>query len=403
MNGTMNVEKAQVNGAQVTREDKSALDALLEKVDLERSADEASFRIIDAKLSDEIVGTMRGHFAENLIYNIPRRTNTGRKEHRECDLMPNSCPYKGKQPHIHVLGVGIQGALTAMRAYGRIHADIPSMPEMVEHGDRLYWAAYAVATDGHTGNEYGRWYFEPVMRKAGNKNIENEFGVSIAQSKALRNVILALIPARLMESWIEDYKAGKKAFSAKSAKNMGYGPKPKERRSRPKSNPEPNQKSTSNVKTPGERDLDTVIIQLSKDMKVNADDLASWATAYYETTGKAMLQLNRAMNGEETDFNTIIANFNEWKAKQKGDNQADAEIPIETENLSKEEMIKHIIGLVQETPMKDVDKPGFKSFAKKVLDKQVERLSDLEDGELANLLEALHTQIDAAADKQAAE
>jgi len=312
--GTLSVEKAKVNGATVTKADKTVLDQLLEKIDLDRAADEASFKIIDVELSREIVGTMRGHFAKNLIYNIPRKTAKGRKSLRECDLMTGGCPYKDQFPHIHILGVGIQGALTAMRSYGRISATIPDMPEVVEQADRLYWAAYAVAIDGHTGNEYGRWYFEPLMRKAGNRNIENEFGASICESKALRNVILGVIPSRLMESWLEDYRDGKQAFNVKTAKQMGYGPEPGTRRppQKPKLKPKANK---AKANTPGKRDLDAVIGKLAGEMAVDSAELSSWSNEHFGTTGKAMLQLNRALDDNEAKA-SVLVEFNEWKSKQ---------------------------------------------------------------------------------------
>lgn len=315
MTGTLNVEKAKVDGVGVTEKDKSALDALLEKVDLERAEDEGSFRIIDAELSSEIVGTLRGHFTKKLIYNIPRRSERGKKSHRECDLMEGGCPYKDKNPHIHILGVGIQGALTAMRAYGRMRAIVPEMPEIVEQGDRLYWAAYAVATDRHTGNEYGRWYLEPVMRKAGQRSIENEFAASISESKALRNVMLALIPSGLMDSWLEDYRAGKRAFSERTAKAMGYGSEAQ--REKPEAKANPKRKSDNpKRKTPGERDLEGVIEELAEKMGVDSDELSSWSAGYYGTPGKAMLQINRAANGEEHDFDIVVNKFGEWKSSQ---------------------------------------------------------------------------------------
>jgi len=313
-NGTLTVEKAVVEGAKVTTEKDVLLKELLESLDLETGEQEGRFRIMDAELTNEIVGTLRGHFAENLIYNIPRRTSSGKKEWRECDLMKNGCPYKGKQPHIHILGVGYQGMLTAIRAYGRMELEVPEPPEMVEHGGKLYWSAYGVARDRHTGNEIGRWYLEAVMRKAGNTFIENEFGASICQSKALRNVGLALIPARLMESWIEDYKAGKLAFSVSRAKEQGYGPEPEKAKERkPRKQKE---KAESTATTPGQRDLEAVTKDLAEKMGVDAKELDSFSAGYFETPGKAMLSFNRALTNVAA-MTTITEGFSEWKSKQE--------------------------------------------------------------------------------------
>lgn len=312
MTGTLNTKQAKVNGAEVTESDRSKLDQILEKMEAEQAEGADFSNLVNVELSNEIVGTLRGHFSENLIYNIPRRSSSGRTEHRECERMKGGCPYKG-QKHIHIVGVGYQGALTAMRAYGRMVAKVEDIPEIVEQGDKLYWAAYGETIDRHTGNELGRWYMEPVMRKAGNKFIENEFGASIAQSKALRNVILALIPAKLMEGWIEDYKAGKQEFSVQRAKDMGYGPKPDDRP--PERRKQERPKTRGNVKTPGERDLESVTKELAGQLSVDKEELSKFASVHFDTPGKAMLGFTRALE-EEAELNEISTKFTAWKDKQ---------------------------------------------------------------------------------------
>jgi hypothetical protein len=313
MGGTMAIDKAEVSGAEVTEQDKSKLDLILEKMEADQAESGAQFRLIDVELSSEIVGTLRGHFSENLIYNIPRRSSSGKTEHRECERMKGGCPYKG-QKHIHIVGVGYQGALTAMRAYGRMAVKVEDIPDMVEQGNKLYWAAYGDAIDRHTGNELGRWYLEPVMRKAGGRYIENEFGASIAQSKALRNVILALIPAKLMEGWIEDYKAGKQAFDVQRAKNMGYGPEPQ--KEAPERERKERTKTKGNVKTPGERDLESVTEELAEQLCVEAEELSAFGSVQYDTQAKAMLGFNRALS-DDILGSDISRKFTAWKSKQE--------------------------------------------------------------------------------------
>lgn len=325
MKGTMDTEQAKVDGAKVTTQDKTVLDQILEKVSMEQVENDAQFRIIDIELSSEIVGTMRGHFAKNLIYNIPRRSPKGRTSHRECDRMPNGCSYKG-QPHIHIIGVGYQGALTALRAYGKMSATVKDMPEMVEQGAKNYWAAYGEATDRHTGNELGRWYMEPVLRKAGGKFIENEFGMSIAQSKALRNVILALIPAKLMEGWIEDYKDGKQAFNVQRAKEMGYGPQPEEKKDQ-KKRKEKSQR-TGNVQSPGEQDLTATIKRLAEQLSVDGSDLEKFYAEQGWTPGQAMLRFNNALN-EEADLNKVSLALDKWREDKKAEGSVDSEVEME--------------------------------------------------------------------------
>lgn len=325
MAGTLDTKQAKVKGAEVTESDRSKLDEILTKMDAEQAEGADFSNLVNAELSNEIVGTLRGHFAQNLIYNIPRRSPKGAKHHRECEAMKNKCPYDG-QPHIHILGVGYQGALTALRAYGRLSATVVDMPEIAEQGDKLYWAAYGEASDRHTGNEIGRWYLEPVMRKAGSKFIENEFGASIAQSKALRNVILALIPAKLMEGWIEDYKAGKQAFSVQRAKDMGYGPQPQ--KETPKGERKPKPKAKGNAPTPGKRDLEAVTKELAEQLSVDTAELSDFTSVHYETPGKAMLGIVKALSEEGEDIlNELSAKFTAWKETQGAD--ASEEVKME--------------------------------------------------------------------------
>jgi hypothetical protein len=306
--GTLDTDKAKVSGAEVTEQDQSTLDKILKKMEEDQTEADAFTNLVNVELSNEIVGTLRGHFSQNLIYNIPRFSGNGAKTHRECDLMKNPCPFKGKKPHVHIVGVGYQGALTALRAYGRMSATVEDMPEIVEQGDKLYWAAYGEAVDRHTGNDIGRWYLEPVLRKSGNKFIENEHGASIAQSKALRNVVLALIPAKLMEGWIEDYKSGKQAFDVQRAKDMGYGPekqqeKTKERRAKTE--------KERTVKSPGQNDLAGVIDELAEQLSVYAPDLEAYYQEQEWTPGKAMLHFTKALN-EEAELNKLSGDLDRW-------------------------------------------------------------------------------------------
>lgn len=336
MGGTINTEEAKVNGAEVTENDRTVLEKVLEKMDKDQVEGDAQFRLIDIQLSSEIVGTLRGHFAKNLIYNIPRFSARGSKTHIECDLIEGGCRYKGQRPHIHIVGVGYQGALTAFRAYGRMSATVENIPEIVEQGDKLYWAAYGEANDRHTGNDIGRWYLEPVMRKSGTKFIENDFGASIAQSKALRNVILALIPAKLMEGWIEDYKAGKQAFDVQRAKDMGYGPQAQ--KEAPKRERQQKQKPKSNAQTPGERDLNVVMKDLAETMSVEADDLKKYAEIQGWTPGQAMLRYSKALNDEDA-LKELSVKFDEWViAKDKSDDGPAVEMQ------SGEEVEKGLLG-----------------------------------------------------------
>jgi len=221
------MEKAQVEGLKL--EDKQA------EVEKEEALDEV-WKIVDIQLSQEIGDQLRGIFDPVGIYNFPKRSTGGSLSMPECDLI--KCPYKGKDPHIHIIGVGIQGALRAMRAYGRlrIHAD---EPDIKPKGETQYWVAQVSGVDRHNQNEINRYFFQPVKRKVGNTFVDDDQAPHIAQSKCMRNVILALIPGDLVSKWVEDYKAGKKPFDPKHVKEFVTEEKPAPLAEKPKNGTQP--------------------------------------------------------------------------------------------------------------------------------------------------------------------
>lgn len=260
--------------------------------ELVKLPDTEQFRIMDARLTNEIVDQLRGHFTEELVYNIPR-SGGSKNTHPECDRMKGGCPYKGKTNHIHILGIGYQGALTAMRAYGQLKAYVQERPEVVEEADKLYWAAYAEVTDGHNGNALGRWYLETVLLTTKRGVIEKEFASSVAQSKALRNCILGLIPRDLINAWLEDYRRGKAPFDPKRTKEMGYdkqttSPQPS-RRPRPKTQDKPQENS-------GE--LDNLMGELAVKRSLNAEVVSAWIELKEGTVAKNKLFLHRITNDD---------------------------------------------------------------------------------------------------------
>lgn len=308
---TTKVEQAKVEGIEV--EDKSPLQKLEELVDIEASEERALYRVMDAALSREIVDAMRGHYTEELIYNYPRATSTGKKSWPLCDRMKGSCSYKGLTNHIHIIGIGYQGALTAMRAYGQIDADISERPTQVDEGDRMYWAAYAEATDRHSGNRIARWYLQPVLMKTKKGFIENEFGASVVQSKALRNVVLALLPRDLLNAWIEDYKAGRKPFDATRTKELGYNTPARGRKKQPpkeKSNPKPKPPSANAL-----RDFEAIVFQAAEKTGLDAVVLGNYAEAMIASGEftRAKMTLYYASGNPEEITEKVVA----WKKEQE--------------------------------------------------------------------------------------
>jgi hypothetical protein len=245
--------------------------------------------------------------------------------------MPYGCKYKGVDKHIHIIGIGYQGSLTALRAYGGIEATVPKMPEVVEQGGKLVWAAYAEAVDLHNGTKIGRWYMQDYEMKTKRGRIENEFGASIAESKALRNVILALLPADLIETWKEDYRSGGKAFDPKRTEELGYK-KPAERRALPAN-------TKKEVVTPGaKKEYEEDVDQLATAMGLATTDLLKFLAdpANYPTQAKRLVNVKQAINNEELR-QSIRSAYDTWSTPP-------AEEPDLTEQadlLDKEQGKKH--------------------------------------------------------------
>ena len=310
--GKGKIENATIGKMEV--EEKDAVDAILDKVTI---PDGGEYRIIDKLLDEEIVGRMRGHFRPELVYNMPFASDKGSVSCRECDLVKGGCWYKEhKVKHTHVCGVGYLGSLTAMRSYGMLKAYVEERPEVVEEGGILYWAAYAEVTDGHNGNGIGRWYFQPVLMKAGKGYKENEHAASIAQSKALRNCILALIPHDLIDQWLEDYRSGKQPFDPERTKEKGYDKQTAATRSaprrKPKSEPEPAGKSDQLIQ---------FIKDLAKKRDLTESIVDAWVEMREETTARNTLFLNRCIN-DDAAWAEAEADYKEFEKKFLKDQEA---------------------------------------------------------------------------------
>ena len=198
------VEKAIVEGLEETKKEEAGEEP---QNDLEEI-----MQMVDFTLSKEISDGMRGLFDGTGIYNFPKKSFTGEKVWKECDLMKGGCPLKGKDPHVHIVGVGVQGALKGMRAYGKMHIKNDE-PKLADQDGKKFWMAHCSIQDLHNGNELDLWYREAASKVYNGKLTENEFAPLNAQSKCMRNTILAIIPGDLPEKWVDDYRNGKTPFS----------------------------------------------------------------------------------------------------------------------------------------------------------------------------------------------
>ena len=307
-------EAAKVKGIKTNEEEKQVLDQILEKVDTEALEQAQVFRIIDAGLTKEIREMMQGHYSQEYIYNYPRKSETGRKTWKECDLMRGGCPYKGKVEHIHIVGVGIQGAMAAMRSYGEMDAEVVEKPRVVEEGGVNYWAACATAVDHHTGNKLTRWYHEPLLYSTRQGSREKDAGDGIAQSKALRNVVLPLMPSDLMNEWLERYRSGGKPFDRQTATDMGYGKTNK----KPKKEQDAAPAKAGPITEKAREQFVELVERTAAALDVDVPDLGKFAEdrSVYETQGKVTVAMVRALD-DESKLELLREEFVTWLEKQE--------------------------------------------------------------------------------------
>lgn len=305
------VEPAQVKGMKV---ESIGVDDILENIDLDQ---DVVFKILDRDLTKEIADGLSGHYSPELIYNKPFSTDSGKVDHGHvCDAMNygRGCSYRDKnQTHIHVVGVGYQGSLVALRAYGQMSVTVEKCPELRDDGaGDLTWFAYSEATDHHTNITIGRWYGEKLMQATRKGARENEHAMAIAQSKAMRNVILACLPRDLLEKWIADFKAGKKAFNPARTQQMGYN----RQRQQAKSSKDTTPKQET-VKPSVNKAYKDMVGELAKKMNVPATRLTEFLASEYTTQGQRTLNANRALNNDFEGRRDMLEAFDKWKEPEE--------------------------------------------------------------------------------------
>lgn len=286
-------------------------DVTAEIAEMPEIMDVKDFRLIDKHVTASIMDAMSGVYQQEVVYNIPKRTQTGKTSWPACKRMPNGyCNYEGKDKHIHILGISYAGALIAASVYGGLDYGVRDMPVLMEFGDKPYWICEVYCNDLVRRNSYSRWQFELSIKSSGGGFYTDEFAMLTVQSKGVRNMILACIPQRVQEVWKADYIAGRTPFDPQAVLEAGYrrqpealppktGPdqlpgkseKPKEK---PKDKPKPEAEKPK-PKTQGVQDLEEVCKQLAQKIGQPADKILQWTGAEYDSPGKAMTSMVNAM------------------------------------------------------------------------------------------------------------
>lgn len=288
------------------------------------------FNLISETLQAEVIDTIRSQFTGSVMYNIPRRSPSGgKKEWPACAQMPNGyCSYKGEN-HIHIVDVGIHGALVAAGVYGNLDFGVKQRPTVAEENDKLYWICEVFCYDEIRGNKITRWEFEPVMKKTrGGGFYEDEFAMKTVQSKGIRNMILAILPPHLRELWKKDYLEGRTPFDPSRILEAGGRGSPalppkKEKKTPPPKEEKKDEKKQNNhsPNSAGSNDLSTVIAQFADKYKVTPEIVGEWSSIEFDTPGQAMLNLTKALQDEEkaAEFVAKIKEYEKNAVKGNGE------------------------------------------------------------------------------------
>lgn len=294
------------------------------------------FNLISETLQAEVIDTVRSQFTGSVIYNIPRRSQTGRTHWPACDQMEGGCSYDG-QKHIHIVDVGIHGALVAAGVYGNLDFGVSEMPVVTEQGNKLYWVCEVYCHDLIRGNRITRYQFEPMLRKDKSGGFyENEFAMQSVQSKGIRGMILAILPPQLRELWKQDYLAGREPFDpSRILETGGRGnelppgqqkklPPKKEKEKTKKKEKSENDKEKPGPQTQGSNDLSEVINQFAEKHKLSVELVGAWSATAFETQGKAMLNMTQAMqdDNKSKEFLDSIKEY-EKKAESSGEEEVE--------------------------------------------------------------------------------
>lgn len=281
----------------------------------------AEFRVIDVAITQQIVDGLRGHFTTDLCYNIPRGSKSGLIEWPECDLVPGGCRYKReKKTHIHIVGIGYEGAKEAMQVFGHLHVDVEERPTVIEEMGQAMWACKAVCEDTRTGAKLSRWSMKPYLEVRGSDLVESEFAYLVVQSLAARNVILSMIPHALQKAWVEEYRRGAKDFSKPARKA-----KPKKKLPAKTEEPAPDD-TKNNVSPAAKEQLSKAVAQTAPKLGVPEELLAEFASdmTRFKTIAMATVNMVQA-NTDEEKFGVLKKQFTEWFERRATEEALEAE------------------------------------------------------------------------------
>ena len=287
------------------------LDILTDKPMDAKTIQDQSWRVVNEQVTAEIVNEIRGIRTDELIYNYPKSTTKGGRTHwRACDRMPGGCSMNKKNmAHVHIVDVGIKGALAAMAAYGGLDVRPAERPTTIEELGEFWWVVEMVAIDKWRDNQTSQWYYEKAYQRYGKEIVLAEHAMHIVQSKAKRNMILALLPGHLRLMWINDYLNGRKPFDPERAIEIGRIPpelpatkqetKPKKKLPA-KKKPEKKEPKPRKTTSPTGTSFEDVVAQVADTLGLEKEQILAFCDAQYPHKAASMINLVQAVRPRAT-------------------------------------------------------------------------------------------------------
>jgi hypothetical protein len=314
----------------------------------------ADFQVVDKQLQAEVLTMVQGMYETSVCYNYPKTTRTGQKSWKACKRMPNGyCKYDGKESHIHVVDVGVKGAIIAAQAYGGLTFGPLDRPTVVEIAGINYWVVECQCVDTVRNLAFNRWQFQEYLQQSGNTYKPLEYGAAIVQSKGIRNVILAIVPPQLRRMWVNDYLNGNDEFdphrimqleggrlgvgagrgkaSLPPSTSRGKATEPGKKRDEPpakekKEEKSADQKARDKAMNGGEQTLEAMLNPVATALGTKPKRLKQYTTTM-KTLAQATLKLVNA-NKDPVIMAALKKKFDAWD-KKTGDEAGDEDIGME--------------------------------------------------------------------------
>jgi len=180
----------------------------------------AAYAEMERRETEEIIRGLTGQEIQAYLYDIPFKDE--KRGVVECNT-PGYCKYRERKiKHVHVQGVGAEGMDEIARIYEGVQAVNVGQTQRIHRNGRYYYVAHAVALDCITGNMRTASAEQPETEAdvRSGKDARASFAPRIAERKAIRNAIGAILPRPLINKLKEWAAEGKQTFSPAEAERL---------------------------------------------------------------------------------------------------------------------------------------------------------------------------------------